>query len=104
MGRAKLSEKFPNASKEALRLLEGMLEFNPYFRYNLQECLEHPYFNDVRQSDKETVADKEIRLEIQDLNLGEKGNEKEDQSVLRELILKEVAYFKEMRAQGKTYL
>lgn len=81
-----------------------MIEFNPYFRYNLQECLEHSYFKDVRQSDKETVADKEIRLEIQDLNLGEKGNEKEDQSVLRELILKEVADFKEMRAQGKTYL
>lgn len=43
-----LSTLFPSASKQAMNLLKGLLEFNPYFRMTAKEALQHPLFRKVR--------------------------------------------------------
>lgn len=47
-----------------------MLEFNPYMRSSAREILDHPYFDDIRQTDLETFKLKTIPLiEQPDINL-----------------------------------
>lgn len=48
---------FPNESEECISLLKKMLEFNPYFRYSAEECLDHPYFADIRDKSAEIECD-----------------------------------------------
>lgn len=52
-----LSTIFPDEDEECLHLLRKMLEFNPYYRYSADECLAHPYFNDVRNKTLEKKCD-----------------------------------------------
>ncbi|KAG2230030.1 hypothetical protein INT48_007061 [Thamnidium elegans] len=40
-----LVQLYPTASPSALDLLEKLLSFDPMFRINVQEALEHPYFD-----------------------------------------------------------
>ena len=47
---------FKNANPLALDLLEKMLCFNPQKRINIQQCLEHPYFKEIRDKNLETTA------------------------------------------------
>jgi len=42
-----------------------MLLFNPYFRLNIDECLEHPYLNVVRTPENEFTAKEEVFLQIE---------------------------------------
>ena len=58
--RANLREKYPAVGEECIDLLEKVLVFNPYFRPSVQECLEHPYFKNIRNFEKEKPADEEI--------------------------------------------
>lgn len=44
---------YPNANDEALHLLDRMLTFHPNKRPNVEECLEHPYLQDYRDSNDE---------------------------------------------------
>lgn len=37
-----------------------MLEFNPFFRYSTEECLKHPYFDEVRNKKLETSTCEKI--------------------------------------------
>jgi len=63
-----------------------MLCFNPYFRIGVDECLEHPYFKNVRVVDNEVSSKEEIYLNV----------EKEENLTierLRELFLEEVKIF-----------
>lgn len=46
-------------------MLEKILVFNPYFRPTVQECLEHPYFKNIRNFEKEKPAEGEISLDIE---------------------------------------
>ena len=49
-------QMFPWESETAIDLLGKMLQFNPYLRISVEECLEHPYFEDVEHdSDEESV-------------------------------------------------
>jgi mitogen-activated protein kinase 1/3 len=41
------SKIYPNASAEAVDLLENMLQFNPKKRYTVEQCLAHPYFSQL---------------------------------------------------------
>lgn len=47
---------YPNANPLAIDLLEKMLVFNPLKRITIQECLEHPYFKEIRDQKLETTA------------------------------------------------
>ena len=40
-------------------LLKNMIVFNPFERYNARECLEHPYFDDLRNDDPNTFIKSE---------------------------------------------
>ena len=48
---------FPSEDDECLSLIKNMLEFNPYTRFNIDECLAHSYFNEVRNYIKELEYD-----------------------------------------------
>ncbi len=61
--RADLKQRYPAAKDEAIDLLHKILVFNPYFRPNVQECLDHPYFKQVRQINFESTAPSEVYLE-----------------------------------------
>lgn len=81
-----LEDKYPNSSAEALDLLKRMIWFNPYYRINIDECLNHDFFSSVRDLDKEKKSSKELSFAFE----GE-GDLSEDR--LRELILEEVDFF-----------
>ncbi len=44
---------YPAADKEAIDLLKIMLQFNPQKRCTAEEALEHNFFKEIRQKDKE---------------------------------------------------
>lgn len=62
--------KYPGSSPEALDFLGRVLQFNPYYRISLKECLEHPLFAAVRNLDRENVATTPVTLDFEkeDLN------------------------------------
>ena len=47
------SSLFPNANPIALDLLEKMLTFNPKKRYNVEQCISHPYFEGLHDPEQE---------------------------------------------------
>ena len=51
--------------EDAFDFLNSMLQFNPYFRPTVDECLEHPYMKEVRMPSTEAVAGGEVFLEIE---------------------------------------
>ena len=48
---------FKGSSKECIDLLERMLTFNPEKRINLEECLNHEFFLDIRNKKSEINSD-----------------------------------------------
>lgn len=60
-----LKKKFPGSSDEALDLLEKMLLFNPKKRITVNQCLEHPYFKDIRDPKKEEEAEFNLEFEFE---------------------------------------
>jgi serine/threonine protein kinase len=54
--RSELKTVYPGAGEEAIDLLNKILVFNPYFRVNLDECLEHPFFKKIRKAEKEVIS------------------------------------------------
>jgi len=55
-----LVEQFPTATREALDLLEKMLNFNPSRRITVQEALEHEYLSSLHEIESETIANAAI--------------------------------------------
>lgn len=64
-------ELFPWAEASAIDLLKKMLNFNPYFRPSVAECLEHEYFDDQEKYDEEGEIDPD-KIDVQFENLPEK--------------------------------
>ena len=48
---------FPGSSANEIDVLNKMLVFNPLKRISLNELIEHPYFESIRDSNKEILAD-----------------------------------------------
>jgi mitogen-activated protein kinase 1/3 len=61
-----LKTKFPGSSDEALDLLSKMLIFDPNKRITLKECIEHPFFKDVRDTSIEEEASFNLEFEFED--------------------------------------
>lgn len=55
-------EKFPAADDDAIDLLKGMLEFNPFKRIKTQDALNHPYFDEIRDKELEKEMAGEVTL------------------------------------------
>ena len=53
---ALLSKLVPTLDELGLDLLDKMLVFNPLKRWNIKQCLEHPYFNGLHNPEEEPVA------------------------------------------------
>lgn len=66
--RCDLAKKYPGSPPEAIDFLDKSLQFNPYFRINLKEAIEHPLFDNVR-SDAENCIGNPIVLEFEDEDL-----------------------------------
>ena len=47
---------YPRANPLAIDLLEKMLCFNPQNRITIEQCLNHPYFKEIRDKNLETTA------------------------------------------------
>ena len=59
----KFSSIFPSENDECMHLIKKMLEFNPYFRYTAEECLAHPYFDNIRSTDNEKNWDSKLEVD-----------------------------------------
>ena len=88
--KADLRVKYPGSSPEAIDFLYKVLVFNPYFRISLQQCLEHPLFEQVRAIEKEAITGAPVYLEFE--------KEELTRSRLREYILNECQYYVDLKA------
>lgn len=77
---------YPFPGEEATDLLNKMLQFNPYKRASLMECLEHPHLAEVRDTRKEIKAKDPIVIdfEYEDVNTDR----------LRELFVDEIIFYR----------
>lgn len=57
---------FPNASEDALDLLQKLLIFNPKKRLNIDQALEHPFVKEFRNTDEELVMENKVNFELTD--------------------------------------
>jgi len=88
--RVDFSELYPAAGKDAIDLMNKMLVFNPYFRITVDEVLAHPFFESIRDPDKEILAKKPVELAF------EKDPEL-DNAKLRKLFIDEVNFYKDKK-------
>lgn len=77
---------YPGAGEEAIDLLNKILVCNPYFRINLDECLEHPFFKKIRKGEKEMISTDVIKFDWEKEHL--------DKKKLREHFVEEIMFFK----------
>ena len=59
-----ISESFSFANPELLKMLESMLEFNPYFRLTAEEALKSKVFDGIRIQAFERPSPVQIKLNI----------------------------------------
>jgi len=90
--RENFKKKYPSASDLAIDLLDKLLVFNPYKRLTVDQCLEHPYFEDMHDKSKEATPD---ALETMDFEFEAEDDLTEER--LRALFLEEVEIHKKMR-------
>ena len=64
---ADLSLLYPGSEQSGLDLLKQMLQFNPYFRPTVEQCLESPYFDEVRQFGVPYDALNEVDLKFEQM-------------------------------------
>lgn len=87
--RLDFKEIYKGGGDDALDLLNKFLQFNPFFRITVDDCLEHPFLEDVRKKEVETVAEEAIDFEFE--------KEMLDKARLRELFIEEIVYYKGVR-------
>ena len=91
--RADLSEKYWTATPEAIDFLNKILLFNPFFRMTIDECLDHPFLEKVRDPSREIVASQPIKLEVESEGLPNADK-------VRELFINEINYYKNLKKEG----
>ena len=57
---------YPNASVEALDVMNKLLQFNPQKRISAQNALEHPYVSSFRNPEEEIVLDSDVIPKLDD--------------------------------------
>ena len=92
MPRANLHQKYPGSSSEAIDFLQRILVFNPYFRGSLDTFLEHEIFAGIRNPAKESIAGQPVVLDFE--------NEDLTTERLRELLLAECQYYRDLRSSN----
>ena len=92
--RKNFAETYPSATPEAVDLLDSMLIFNPYKRLTVDQCLNHPFFADIRKKELETSSPTEILLSFE-----EEGEL--SQKRLSQLFMEDIEEFNVLRSQGR---
>ncbi|KRX09319.1 Protein kinase-like domain [Pseudocohnilembus persalinus] len=65
----KLTTLFPEANPVGLDLLEKMLTFNPNHRYTIEQCLQHPYFEELHNPEDEPASEQMFDFSWDDFKL-----------------------------------
>lgn len=60
---------FQKANPVALDLLSKMLVFNPYKRYTIEQCLAHPYFEGLHNTEEEPISNSHFDWKFDDMEL-----------------------------------
>lgn len=63
-----MAQRFKAAPREAVELLESMLEFNPYFRASAKDLIRHSWFDDIRNKRVEKGAPFQIHLKCDQMD------------------------------------
>lgn len=95
--RVPLQTLLPNASEEAIDLLEKLLEFDPAKRLTATQALAHPYLQALELKHRDTV-DPNVSVRV-DFSFDHKNATKMD---LRALIIKEVDGFRKALARSNS--
>lgn len=61
-----LVQKYPECSADSLRILASMLQFNPYNRPTVDQLIDDPYFDDVRQFSQAYEAPEKISFAFEE--------------------------------------
>lgn len=87
-------EMYPYPGDDAIDLLNKMLQFNPYKRASLEECLAHPLLAEIRCEPKEIKATNPIVLdfEYEDVNF----------DILRQLFVEEMLFFRKFYKRNRS--
>jgi serine/threonine protein kinase len=64
--RCDLAKKYPGAVKEAIDLLNKMLQINPFFRVSVDDALAHPVFAKIRKESRELSAQQLVLIDFED--------------------------------------
>lgn len=80
-------DRFPNASDDAIDLLQKLLQFDPSKRLSAEEALSHAYVNQFHDPGVERKADFKVQVVIDD-------NEKKSTAVYRERLYHEITKMK----------
>ena len=59
-----LQKMIPNAPPEAIDLMLNMMRFDPLKRPTAEECLAHPYFDDVEENQREPKKCRESKTDV----------------------------------------
>jgi len=89
--RVDFQKKYSGTSAEGIDLLNGMLQFNPYFRISVDDALNHAFFGKVKKPHKEVLSDVKISLEFESETL--------DREKLRELFVDIILEYKDRRTK-----
>jgi mitogen-activated protein kinase 1/3 len=63
-----LTSEFPELDPAGIELLRRMLSFNPHCRPSAMECIESPFFDDVRKFSKVRRAKRKVDLKFEHLS------------------------------------
>lgn len=81
---------FPYASDMALDFMLGMIQFNPFLRPNIEECLNHPFLAKVRKPEREQRFTVKINLDIDKI-------EEPTLKQLRDFCIREIQYYRQKK-------
>ena len=100
---------FPNASNEAIDMMQNLLKFNPTKRLTVEEALQHPYVAQFHNPEEEPTCDKKIFIPIDDnkkFSIREYRNKlysdihKRKKELRKKILAQQQAYYQKMGAQS----
>jgi len=64
MNTYEFAKELKDIPEDMIKILESMLQFNPYMRHSASECLQSPLFEGIKISEHEIAAPSKILLEV----------------------------------------
>ena len=64
MNTYQFAKELKDIPEDMIKILESMLQFNPYMRHSASECLQSPLFEGIKISEHEIAAPSKIQLDV----------------------------------------